>query len=207
MEIEKNFETDNYSVVRNVINSELANFLYEYLLLKRKVVDKLFFDKVISPFSSHLGVFSDPQCPGVYSCYGDIPLEKLLKDLKPIMEKTTNLELVENYSYCRIYSYGSVLHRHVDRPSCKISSTLNLGGDLWTIYLDPTGKKEKEGVAVELRPGDMLVYKGDKLEHWRYPFTGTTCGQVFFHYNDVNDPELIQYDGREFLGLPEFYKK
>ena len=30
---------------------------------------------------------------------------------------------------------GDVLHRHKDRFSCEISTTMNLGGDDWPIYL------------------------------------------------------------------------
>jgi hypothetical protein len=29
----------------------------------------------------------------------------------------------------------------------------------------------------------MLVYKGMELEHWREPFDGKDCAQVFLHYN------------------------
>jgi hypothetical protein len=29
----------------------------------------------------------------------------------------------------------AILERHKDRPSCEISTTLNLGGDLWPIYI------------------------------------------------------------------------
>ena len=34
----------------------------------------------------------------------------------------------------------------------------------------------------------MLVYSGCELEHWREPFKGDNCGQVFLHYNHVNGP-------------------
>ena len=32
------------------------------------------------------------------------------------------------------------LKRHKDRPSCEISTTLNLGGDPWPIFIDGTGE-------------------------------------------------------------------
>ena len=32
-----------------------------------------------------------------------------------------------------------ILKRHKDRPSCEISTTLNLGGDPWPIFIDGTG--------------------------------------------------------------------
>jgi hypothetical protein len=55
----------------------------------------------------------------------------------------------------------------------------------------------------------MLIYSGCELEHWRDPFPGKNCGQVFLHYNNVNTPnsETNKYDTRPHLGLPDFTKK
>ena len=57
----------------------------------------------------------------------------------PKMQKETGLELIPTYSYARIYKKGDILKRHKDRPSCEISTTLNLGGDPWPIFIDDTG--------------------------------------------------------------------
>ena len=61
-----------------------------------------------------------------------------------------------------------------------------------------------KGTKVLLEVGDMLVYSGCELEHWREPFEGTTCGQVFLHYNHVNGPfaEKNRFDKRPMLGVP-----
>ena len=124
------------------------------------------------------------------------------------MQKTTSLELVPCYSYTRIYKYGDELKRHKDRPSCEISCTMNLGGDTWPIFLEPSGEENKEGISVILNPGDILVYKGQLLEHWREPFQGYECTQVFLHYNNKNGPlgETNLYDRRPVLGLPSWSK-
>ncbi len=90
-------------------------------------------------------------------------METLLQEVKPVMEKHTGLKLSETYSYARIYKNGDVLARHKDRYSCEISTTLNLGGDPWPIYLDPTGKTGQAGIKVDLKPGDMLIYSGCDL--------------------------------------------
>ena len=42
------------------------------------------------------------------------------------MQKKTGLKLVPTYSYTRLYRKGNILQRHKDRPSCEISTTLNL---------------------------------------------------------------------------------
>ena len=62
---------------------------------------------------------------------------------------------------------------------------------------------------VDLEIGDMLIYEGCKLEHWREPFEGDNCGQVFLHYNNVNGQfkNMNVFDGREKLGLPSWQKK
>ena len=101
-----------------------------------------------------------------------------------------------------------MLARHKDRYSCEISTTLNLGGDPWPIYLDPTGKVSQAGIEVNLNQGDMLIYSGCDLEHWREEFEGQDCGQVFLHYNKANskNAKKNQFDGRPFVGLPNYFK-
>jgi len=202
------FKKDKYKVLRGAISKELAAFVYAYFLNKRQVARFLFDQKYISPFTQYWGVWNDEQVPNSYSHYSDPAMETLLASLKIKMEKETGYKLNETYSYARIYKSGDVLHRHKDRYSCEVSTTLNLGGDPWPIYLDPTGKKGQAGIKVELEPGDMLIYSGCDLEHWREAFTGKDCAQVFLHYNDAKKKtaKTNKYDGRPFLGLPAWYK-
>jgi alkylated DNA repair dioxygenase AlkB len=164
--------------------------------------------RYISPFTDYLGTWKDNQIPETYSHYSDFAMETLLSKVKPIMEKETGLQLVETYSYARVYKKGDELKRHKDRPSCETSCTMNLGGDLWPIFLEPSGELGKEGTKILLNPGDMLIYRGCDVEHWREPFDGDDCCQVFLHYNDVNGQfaEQNKYDGRPFLGLPAWFK-
>ena len=197
-----------YKIIKQAISEELAEFVYEYFLNKRTVARHLFDTRYISPYTEYWGVWNDEQIPETYSHYADIAMETLLVKLKPLMEKESGLKLNETYSYARIYKKGDELKRHKDRYSCEVSTTLNLGGDEWPIYLEPSGEEGKEGVKVILEQGDMLVYKGCDVEHWREAFEGENCGQVFLHYNDASDEKAEQnkYDGRLFLGLPAWFK-
>ena len=197
-----------HTVIKEAISKELADFIYQYFLNKRKVARHLFDTRYISQFTEYWGVWNDEQIPETYSHYGDVAMETLLEKVKPLMEKETGLKLNETYSYARIYKKGDILHRHKDRYSCEISTTLNLGGDEWPIHLEPSGEEGKEGVEVIMQPGDMLVYKGCDLEHWREAFEGENCGQVFLHYNDASkeDADKNKFDGRPFLGLPAWFK-
>ena len=197
-----------YKIIKQAISEELAEFVYDYFLNKRTVARHLFDTRYISPYTEYWGVWNDEQVPGTYSNYSDIAMETLLKGLKPLMEDETGLKLYETYSYARIYKTGDVLERHKDRYSCEVSTTLNLGGDNWPIYLEPSGKKGKDGNKISLEQGDMLIYKGCEVEHWRETFSGVNCAQVFLHYNDASyeEAEKNRYDGRPFLGLPAWFK-
>ena len=202
------FQKNKYSVLKNAISPEIASFVYNYFLNKRKVARFLFDQKYISPFTEYYGIWNDEQVPNTYSHYSDIAMETLLQQVKPVMEKHTGIKLSPTYSYARIYKQGDVLARHKDRYSCEISTTLNLGGDPWSIYLDPTGKTGQAGIKVDLNPGDMLIYSGCELEHWREPFEGNNTGQVFLHYNNKSEPnaKAEKFDRRVHLGLPAWFK-
>ena len=202
------FKKNKYSVLKKVISKELADFCFNYFLNKRKVARFLFDQKYISPFTEYWGVWNDEQVPNTYSHYADLVMETLLQRVKPVMEKDTGLKLSETYSYARIYKKGDVLARHKDRFSCEISTTLNLGGESWPIYLDPTGKVGQAGIKIDLEPGDMLIYSGCDLEHWREEFKGKDCAQVFLHYNKAGSKKAKEnaFDTRPFLGLPNWYK-
>ena len=163
---------NNYKVIRQAISKELADFTYSYFLMKRKVARKLFDDRYISPVNADYGVWNDEQVPETYSHYSDIVMETLLEKLAEPMSKETELELIPTYSYARIYKKGDVLKRHKDRYSCEVSMTMNLGGDAWPIYLEPSGETDKEGVKIDLEPGDALIYRGCEVEHWREAFEG-----------------------------------
>ena len=134
------FKKNKYSVLKKAISKEMADFCYDYFLNKRKVARFLFDQRYISPFTEEWRVWTEEQIPNTYSHYADIVMETLSQKVKPIMEKHTGLKLSETYTYARIYKEGDILVRHKDRFSCEISTKLNVGGDDWPIYLDPTGK-------------------------------------------------------------------
>ena len=211
---------NKYQVIKKAVSYELANFVFNYFLLKRDAA-KFMYDNNIIHDNGMFGTWTDQQIPNTYSHYADPVMETLLVKMLPVMKQHTGLDLIPTYSYARAYKQGDTLHRHKDRPSCEISTTINLGGDPWPIFIAGTGadtvidedKKihkpnAPEGTKVLLEVGDMLVYSGCELEHWREPFDGNICGQVFLHYNHVNGPfaDKNRFDGRPMLGLPSGVK-
>ena len=215
------FQKNKYTVLKKAISPQLSKFISHYFLLKRKVARKMFDQRYISQFTEEWGLWNDTQVPDTYSHYADIAMETLLTWVQPVMEKHTGLKLSPTYSFARIYKKGDVLKRHKDRFSCEISTTLNLGGDKWPIYLSPnenvgepdlkkiTLESKAKGIKVDLKPGDMLIYSGCELEHWREEFQGEDCIQVFLHYNkaDSEKAKKNEFDNRPHLGLPSWFKK
>ena len=217
------FKKKKYTVIRQAISKDLAAFVANYFLMQKQVYDTCRNARYISPFENIIGHYEgkDEQIPETYSQYSNIAMETLMLKCQPEMEKVTGLKLYPAYTYARIYKKGDILKRHKDRFSCEISTTMNLGGDDWPIYLEPNPKKggvkpgvgyvsdNTKGVKVDLKPGDMLVYSGCELEHWREKFKGKECVQVFLHYNNRKTPGAKDnmFDKRPHLGLPSWFKR
>ena len=210
------FKKKKYQVIKGALSKELSNFIFNYMMLQRDAVDLMMKHNKVNPANPFIGTRNDKQVPGAYSKYADWVMETLLMYMIPIMKAKTKLELIPTYSYTRLYIKGNKLKRHRDRPSCEVSTTLHLGGDEWPIFLDPSGEhyvidevKEihkpgaPKGIRVDLKVGDMLIYSGCDLEHWREPFQGNICSQVFLHYNHANGPyaKTNLYDKRPMLGV------
>ena len=202
------FQHKKYQVIKGAISYELANFVFNYFLLKRDAV-KFMYDNNLTYDNGMLGTWADKQVPNTYSCYADPVMETLMMKVKPKMQQETGLRLVPTYSYARIYKKGDELLRHKDRKSCAVSATMFLGGDPWAIFIDPTGNRGAKGISVKQKPGDILIYSGCDLEHWREPLEGDVCGQVFLHYNHENGPfaDKNRFDKRPMLGIPKLWNK
>ena len=212
------FKTKKYQVIRGALSKELANFIFNYMMLQRDAVYFMVKNNKLNPANPFIGNRVDKQVPGCYTKYADWVMETLLMFMIPVMKAKTGLELIPTYTYTRLYEKGNILKRHKDRPSCEISTTLHLGGDEWPIFLDPSGQDfvvdeyknihkagAPKGIQVDLKVGDMLIYSGCDLEHWREPFQGNICSQVFLHYNHANGPfaKTNLLDGRPLLGVPK----
>lgn len=143
----------------------------------------------------------DEQCPLSDSVYGDPIFDNILQKFAEPIGASVGRKLLPTYTYARIYRPGEILKKHKDRPSCEISATMTLGfddecGDSWPIVFD----EEKE-ISISIDIGEMAVYKGCEILHWRKSFKGKWHVQVFFHYVDANGPYKDHYkDGRENFG-------
>ncbi len=160
------FQTNKYQVIKNALSYDLANFALNYLLLKRDAT-RFMYENNLHSQSPILGTWTDQQIPNTYSCYGDFVMDTLLVKMLPVMKQHTGLDLIPTYSYTRAYKKGDCLHRHKDRPSCEISTTLCLGYNNenlkgkkkhwqlynWPMWVDKTGGKGNKGTPIHMEPG------------------------------------------------------
>lgn len=189
------FKTKGYQLIKKAIPEDMAKLANNYLLVKEQVLYTLMKNKIISPYQQEYGNFNDRQVMGAFSIYGDVLMDCFLLKLQKQVEKVIGIKLYPTYSYARVYKKGHELKIHTDRKECKFSTTLNLGGDSWPIYMGKT--------SVTLKPGDMVIYRGCDIEHYRKPFTGNYCCQVFLHYVDEEFKEN-KLDGRPHIGFARY---
>jgi hypothetical protein len=189
------FKDNKYLVVRDVISKDTlslikyqSNMLEDVMCYNNNTLPKLF-------------AFGDPQTSNSFSYYGSLFTESLLLLLKPIMEQHLGIELFPTYSYMRIYYKDAVLDRHTDRPSCEYSATLCIQCDPsapWPIYFHSNGTD----TSLLLNEGDICIYKGDELPHWRDACLYDNHIQVFLHFVDKNGQYCdFKYDKRSRLGI------
>jgi hypothetical protein len=151
----------------------------------------------------------DTQCPLSDSIYGNPFFDSLLNELKDYFSDISGKKLIPTYSYARIYRKGEKLEIHKDRAACEISATITLGFDqnAWSIYFNDEEKTDQSNPLV-LDVGDVVLYKGTEIYHWRDVFDGEWQCQVFLHYVDKEGPyKNEKYDCREKIGTPAETKK
>ena len=202
------FKKNDYVIRRSFIDPNMCTLLYRYVCLAKARLEYIDLTTQGNFDEQAWGTFNDTQAPGDYSKYGDLIFDTLLELGVPTMKEMTGIDVIPTYSYHRLYTEKTILRRHKDRPSCELSTTLFLGHDISNLkeenYSWPMGIKKKDGEEVEihLNPGDMIIYRGCEVEHWRKQFKGLKHAQVFLHYNEKDGKYHMPFDTRPMLGLP-----
>lgn len=178
-----------FEVVKDFLDQDFVNFIQEYFFVRIK---------------SDQAVLGDEQAPNSYSFYSDPLMETILGSATDSLSKISGIKLSPTYSYTRLYGKNDELLIHRDRPSCEISATLTLGipagEEIQPIYFSQD-KDKSNPVEILLSPGDLCLYRGCDLYHWREPFNQQWYLQAFLHYVD-SDGEYRDhiYDKRSYLG-------
>jgi hypothetical protein len=176
MNANREFSKQKIIKVSNLIPSEFCKF-FTHVLLRCSEFPEL--------------QTYDPQTQTKAVMGHHIMFDTILEYLWPAMEAITQEELLPTYSYARLYSNNDELAKHVDRPACEVSVTIQLAKShddyTWPIYMD----NEK----FNLVEGDGVIYSGCDTVHWREPCNGPEdfySGQLFLHYVRKNGPYANQ---------------
>jgi hypothetical protein len=182
--IKKDFK---YKIINNFLSKDEIILLNQYCVYRHR---------------NNINSFDIRMSPNGDTFFINDPLmESILKIKTSLVENESGLKLFPTYTYWRMYTYGSSLKKHRDRPSCEISLTIKIGSDgtKWPIFVD--------GTPIELNDGDALLYSGCEVLHWREKFNGDWNSQVFIHYVDKNGLyKDMKFDCRPDIGLHEKYR-
>ena len=194
-------QKDGYQVVRNFLSKDLLTLTKQYFDLKIEN-DELELDS--------------GQVPGTFVAYSTYIGDSILKMLQPVAESVIGEELYPCYTFFRLYNHMDRLKSHTDRPSCEFSATIPIFTDKpWPLYMqeydfEKYGTEElswhksslnEKSINVILELGDICFYEGTKMNHWREPFEGNECYQLFIHYVKKNgEHSKYKFDRRTNLG-------
>jgi hypothetical protein len=185
------FDDQGFLVVKNYLEKDFVSFIKRY------------FDILIAAGYSTKG---DSQVDNAHCFYSDPLVETILSDSCQPLSELIGVSLLPTYTYARKYLKGDELKVHQDRESCQISATLSLaipeGQKINPIYFSKN-KDGTDAVEILLEPGDLCIYRGCDLWHWREPFEQPWYLQAFLHYVDANGPyKKMIYDKRPCLAIP-----
>tara|TARA_R100000773_G_C4216334_1_gene115020 strand:- start:267 stop:812 length:546 start_codon:yes stop_codon:yes gene_type:complete len=174
---------------------DLKKYVYIKNILSKDERDMLF--NYAKMYNAQNKYYFDPQTDLLETCkYGDTLTDSLLASKKKKIEQASNLKLIETYSYWRLYKKFSDLKKHTDRNSCEVTVSVTVKSDLkdWPLFID--------GEKIIIKPGDGVLYFGNKLKHWREEYLGDYSFQIFFHYVLANGKFTDhKWDKRELLGI------
>ena len=128
------------------------------------------------------------------------------------LQRHLDIDLRQTYSYTRSYDRGAYLGSHLDRASCEISATLcldyktddNTPWPIWlrndenfitmdsqyvkdiTQNLNHRDREKNNCKKVLLEPGDIMMYQGPNIPHWRDYLAGDYSYHIFLHWYNAN---------------------
>ena len=185
-------EKDFAFVEQNIVDKEVCRFVAQEMRL---------LDDMISYANPALG--KEPGQEESFSWYGPLCLETLSLHVQPKLEKILGRTLIPSYTYGRIYRFNGRLDKHLDRRSSEYTVSVCIEKDSthdWELCVQ---RPNKDVNTFKLDVGDMLIYPGRDLVHWREGgFRGKEQIQAFLQYVDANgDSTDLKWDGRPRMGL------
>ena len=199
------FVKNRYVVLRNFIPKDIINMTLDTWKTAehRKDVHDSIFRRETKDITFNSPKNSIGKSYGAYCSPWGVALNRYLCDK---LIGVLDIDLRETYSYTRKYERGAYLSSHRDRPACEISTTVCLDyqtddGKPWVIWVDNSKNwvdhdvtytmqeqtqgipnRQRESTPISLEVGDVLVYQGPNVAHWRDYLIGDYSYHIFCHF-------------------------
>jgi len=185
-------EKDFAFVKQNIVNKDVCRFVAQEMRL---------LDGMINYIDPNLG--KEPGQEESFSWYGPLCLETLSLHIQPKLEEVLGRKLLPSYTYGRIYRNNGHLDKHLDRRASEYTVSVCIEKDNthdWELCVQRANKSVD---VFTLDVGDILVYPGRDLVHWRQgKFQGKEQVQAFIQYVDADGDSVdLKWDGRPAMGL------
>lgn len=187
------FKLKGYEVVRNAISHDCCRMLETEFKMLRDVMKMCGKDHY---FDNDTGVQKS------FTYYGAFAFDSLSLYLQNTISSIIGEPVHPAFSTSRIMRRGSVLPKHHDRPEgaeIGVTMLISRNGPIWDFNLIDSDQRE---VAVDLDVGDMCVFEGSEILHWRNPYEGEEVVQTTMSFVRANGKYSdYKYDKRPYLGF------
>jgi len=199
------FVKNRYVVLRDFIPKDIINMTLDTWKTAehREHVHGAIFKRETNDITFNSPKNSIGKSDGAYCSPWGVALNRYLCDkLRGVLD----IDIRETYSYTRKYDRGAYLSSHRDRPACEISTTVCLDyqtddGKPWVIWVDNSKNwvdhdvtktmqeqtqgipnRQRKSIPISLEVGDVLVYQGPNVAHWRDYLIGDYSYHIFCHF-------------------------
>jgi len=199
------FVKNRYVVLRDFIPKDIINMTLDTWKTAehREHVHGAIFKRETNDITFNSPKNSIGKSHGAYCSPWGVALNRYLCDkLRGVLD----IDVRETYSYTRKYDRGAYLSSHRDRPACEISTTVCLDyqtddGKPWVIWVDNSKNwvdhdvtktmqeqtqgipnRQRKSIPISLEVGDVLVYQGPNVAHWRDYLIGDYSYHIFCHF-------------------------
>jgi hypothetical protein len=209
-----NLKENGYCIIKNAVSLDVCRILAkEFELLETSAFAFNLpkgYGSAAPEYATYDFPYNDHQVRNSFAWYSPLAFEALSDTIvKEHVENLLGEEVYPTYTYGRIYYNNAEMKIHKDRVASDFAVSCCLSVDElskpWPLgFIDKLGNR----VLIEQTPGDIVIYQGDQLEHWRDQYSGQKQIQCFLFYVTANGPRAeLKYDTRPSLGLPSTFRR
>ena len=195
---------NGFSVIRNAIPKEIIEFALDtWKTMETQPNHQHTFLSEDFITTEHVPEGSRNKSKGNHNTPMGVAMQQYIWN---ILKKEFDFILLPTYSFTRKYERGAYLGVHSDRPECEVSTTICLDYKTddkkpWKIWVDNSKNwtltewnedakaltqgipiRKRKSISVDLEPGDLLLYQGPNVAHWRDTLMGDYSYHMFVHF-------------------------